>query len=368
MKLLVISLLAISLSCSLTLVVLAHCGSTWVTESPTFGPSLGPTGCVAGSNPTTTSKSVVTHVHFTVGPSIDHVVTDSGMNKLVGGFFTNTCVRCFPTFNSPEWIDLGNGVTRWSQKTKQQIVNDNNSCVETARDPIHNHFERDCTSGRGGSSGGGTGECEFNACDTGCHWDCAAGECLTSANEPCYSTPVLVDVSGNGFSLTNADGGVLFDLNNDGVREKLSWTTLNSDDSWLILDRNSNGIVDNGSELFGNFTLQPPPQNKRPRNGFLALAEYDKTGNGGNADGLITQTDAVFALLQLWQDANHNGVAESSELKGLSSVGLTVIELDYKTSQRTDAYGNRFIYRAEVRDSHNEIGRWAWDVILVKGR
>lgn len=367
MKLLAISLLTISLSFSITVVTLAHCGSTWITEPPTFGPTLGSTGCIIGSNPTTTSKSVMTHIHFAVGPSIDHVVTDSGMNKIVAGTFTSTCVRCFPTFNTPEFIDLGNGVTQWSQKTKQQIVNSNNGCVESSRAPINNHFERDCTVGGGGGSAGGIAECDFNACDTGCHWDCAAGECLTTANEPCYSTPVLIDVAGNGFNLTNAQDGVSFDLNNDGVREKLSWTTSNSDDSWLILDRNRNGTVDNGSELFGNFTPQPSPQTQHGRNGFLALAEYDKTSNGGNADGLITQADAVFSLLQLWQDANHNGLAESTELKTLSSTGLTVIELDYKTSQRTDAYGNRFTYRAKVRDSRNEVGRWAWDVILVKG-
>lgn len=366
MKVLTLSVLTLSLSFSITVVTLAHCGSTWVTEAPTFGPSLGNTGCIAGSNPTTTSKSVVTHIHFTVGPSIDHTVTDSGMNKLVGGFFTNTCVRCFPTFNTPVFKDEGNGVTSWSQTTKQQIVDANNNCVESSRKPENNHFERDCSSSGAGGTGGGVGECEFNACDTGCHWDCASGECLTSANEPCYGTPVLVDVSGNGFNLTNAEGGVSFDLNTDGAPERLSWTAANSDDSWLVLDRNSNRTIDNGSELFGNFTPQPPPQTKHGRNGFLALAEYDKAANGGNDDGLITQADAVFRSLQLWQDANHNGVSEASELKSLNNAGLTLIELDYKTSQRTDEFGNRFTYRAKVRDTQNEVGRWAWDVILVK--
>jgi hypothetical protein len=254
-------------------------------------------------------------------------------------------------------------VTRWSQKTRAQVVNENNSCVESSTAPIDHHFDKTCPSEEDEAA-----ECNFNVCDTGCHWDCSAGDCLTSTNDFCYSTPILLDVYGNGLSLTSADGGVSFDLNNDGTAEKLSWTASGSDDSWLGLDRNGNGRIDNGSELFGNFTPQPAPPTGSLRNGFLALAEYDKYSNGGNADGLITQSDAAFTALRLWSDINHNGLSEPSELIPLSHTGLTTIELAYKTSQRTDEYGNRFTYRARIGDMKGDrIGRWAWDVILVKG-
>ncbi|MEN3326078.1 MAG: hypothetical protein V7638_885 [Acidobacteriota bacterium] len=219
------------------------------------------------------------------------------------------------------------------------------------------------------------GDCCSNSCsqwtytckdpdDGGCTPQTCPGQCFEGY---CTQTPIVIDVSGDGFSLTNLSNGVAFDLDVDGRKELIAWTSGNSDDGWLALDRNRNGAIDDGSELFGEFTPQAEPHDGERKNGFLALAEFDKAVNSGNNDGIISSADAVFSFLRLWQDTNHNGVSEVQELRSLSSVDLISIDLAYKTSQRVDENGNWFRYRAKVRDSKaSRLNRWAWDVRLIR--
>jgi hypothetical protein len=181
----------------------------------------------------------------------------------------------------------------------------------------------------------------------------------------CTQTPIIVDVAGNGYNLTNADNGVLFDISNKGSYDQIAWTSANSDDAFLVLDRNNNGTIDTGAELFGNITPQSDPPADEIRNGFLALADYDKTENGGNGDDVINKSDAIFNSLRLWKDTNHNGISETSELATLVSMDIKEIDLKYKVSKKTDIHGNKFRYRSKLRNiKSSNIGKWAWDVFL----
>jgi hypothetical protein len=195
------------------------------------------------------------------------------------------------------------------------------------------------------------------------YWDTCQGCCVNSGGN-CQS-PILIDIEGDGFDLTDASNGVNFELDLVGRKERLAWTSIDSDDVWLVLDRNGNGKIDDGSELFGSMTPQPDPPPGQQRNGFLALAEFDRVENGGNVDGKITAEDTIFDHLRLWRDRDHNGRSRNSELFRLHELGLRRLDLDYRGSRRMDEYGNQFRWRAKVRDANDaQLGRWAWDVVL----
>lgn len=177
-------------------------------------------------------------------------------------------------------------------------------------------------------------------------------------------SPIVLDLSGRGFFLTGAKDGVLFDITGTGHPIQISWTAPGADNGFLCLP-DGDGKCDDGKDLFGNFTPQPPSDHP---NGFAALAVYDLPQNGGNGDGVIDSRDAIFAGLRIWVDENHDGICQPNELHTLPSLGVNSISLDYHLSPRVDQFGNRFRYRSRMNPDYpdqSQVGRIAYDVFFV---
>ncbi len=167
---------------------------------------------------------------------------------------------------------------------------------------------------------------------------------------PNIVSPIIVDVARTGFRLTSVEDGVLFDVDADGQLDRVAWTAADGDDEFLVMDRNGNGRIDDGSELFGNYTPVFPGTDVTAENGFDALRFLEGPSYGRAViDQVLDARDSGFGTLRLWRDANHNGLSEPGELRTLESAGLLGLETEYKLSGRRDRYGNEFRQRALAR-------------------
>jgi len=141
---------------------------------------------------------------------------------------------------------------------------------------------------------------------------------LSSAADFINNDPLAFDLNGDGIEVTPINNGVMFDHNSNGVKTKSAW--LGEDDAWLALDKNGNGVIDNGSELFGDSTILS--NGNKAKNGIEALADLDSY-----KDGVIDNKDDQFENFKLWQDANHDGISQKSELKTLTELRIKSIDL-----------------------------------------
>jgi VCBS repeat-containing protein len=148
-----------------------------------------------------------------------------------------------------------------------------------------------------------------NECDTS---DNTSFNC-TPVQIIIFSSPLVIDLNHDGIHLTDANNGVYFDINGDGITDKTGW--VDQHDGLLALDKNHNGQIDGQSELFGGNT----------EDGFAVLARYDD-----NHDGVIDSKDAVWKDLTVWQDANHDGITQTGELITLDHLDFSSISLDAK--------------------------------------
>lgn len=178
-------------------------------------------------------------------------------------------------------------------------------------------------------------------------------------------SPIILDLWGRGFELTNVP--VRFDLNANGTAEETMWTKENKGVAFLAVDRDGNGTVDSGLELFGDNTRLF--SGEKAVLGYIALAEFDLEALGGNFDGYISPEDLIWSALRLWLDDNHNGLSEPDELLTLSQAGVLSLEYDYQIMWRQDRFGNIFRARSraliEGRNGRPQTRR-TYDVFFVR--
>lgn len=157
--------------------------------------------------------------------------------------------------------------------------------------------------------------------------------------------PLIIDLGETGIELRSLEHGVNFDLDNNGFAEKTAW--IGTEDGFLALDRNGNGSIDNGGELFGDQVILK--DGSKSESGFEALAELDDNG-----DGIIDNKDSAFANLRVWIDANHNGKSDSNELKTLNETGIISISLEHSEVSIVDEEtGARIAESASVTINKN---------------
>jgi len=138
-------------------------------------------------------------------------------------------------------------------------------------------------------------------------------------------------LDGDGVETVGLSSKIHFDHGGDTFREMTGFAA--SDDGFLVLDRNGDGKINDGSELFGNETLLA--DGSKASNGFQALAELDSNG-----DGVIDASDVLFADLRVWRDLNQNGETDDGELFTLSDVGVQSLNLAYTNQTVVDQFGN----------------------------
>ena len=168
--------------------------------------------------------------------------------------------------------------------------------------------------------------------------DMSVNERWNSCRIPPRRDPLAIDLDGDGIEtqgIAASGSPILFDHDANGVRTGTGW--VKADDAWLVLDRDGNGSIDSGRELFGvdtqiTVTEALPGHTtattyvRNARTGFEALRTLD-TGNGsmgssGHGDGIFDANDSGFSQVRLWQDLNQDGISQAGELGTLTAKGI----------------------------------------------
>ncbi len=133
------------------------------------------------------------------------------------------------------------------------------------------------------------------------------------------STPLILDLNGDGVSTLGLDQQIMFDIDADGIKDRTGWVS--SSDGLLVRDVNHDGVINDASELLGEYSVKK--DGTRASDGFDALADLDTNG-----DGIFDQRDANYSELKIWKDLNSDGISQAHELYSLIDAGVDSINLD----------------------------------------
>ncbi|PWU28218.1 hypothetical protein DK254_20430 [Pseudomonas sp. RW407] len=159
------------------------------------------------------------------------------------------------------------------------------------------------------------------------------------------ASPLILDLDGDGVETLGKDAGIHFDHDGNGFAELSGW--VGKDDGLLVLDRNGNGEIDDGSELFGNNT--DLADGGKATNGFLALADLDSNG-----DGWIDASDEAFSQLRVWKDSNSNGKVDEGELLTLEDAGVGKLSTGFSNQNKVDEHGNKILQQGGYVDLNGD--------------
>ena len=162
-------------------------------------------------------------------------------------------------------------------------------------------------------------------------------------------SPIVVDVTGEGFFLTDNAHGVQFREQSGGPLMQLSWTDPAHHNAWLVRPNADGSVTSLADNFFGDLSPQPV---SAMQNGYSALSYWMQQVGCGKLTRLDSANcPAVWSKLRLWQDANQDGVAQPEELHGLADLGVYALSLTFHASRQVDQYGNQFRYEGHIWDA-----------------
>jgi hypothetical protein len=150
--------------------------------------------------------------------------------------------------------------------------------------------------------------------------------------QPVRRDPLTLDLDGDGLETVGTAAGILFDTAANGIKVNTGW--VKADDGLLVLDKNGNGSIDSGRELFGDATLK--------RNGQLAADGFDALRDlDSNNNGKLDAGDTQFNNLRVWRDLNQNGSTQNGELFSLGQLSIASINVGSSQNSQRLANGNQ---------------------------